>query len=215
VFGAIAELLDNAVDAGAKTLSISELCDSESNEPYALVFQDDGKGMSLGELHRMMSFGHCDKGESDIGKYGNGFKSGMSLRTRHRSVQPSRNMVVNVDNTTAQSTMQVRCVSAMMYWCSHRVPPPNPSGFYHSRFSTISKAMYDPSTSTPPSHHRHHQYQSLCNHSVSLFHLQVGIEPAADYSETNPLSKRPKPIREPWKPVCKSSFNGHGALRHP
>lgn len=32
--------------------------------------------MSFKALHKMLSLGHCSKGEKDIGKYGNGFKSG-------------------------------------------------------------------------------------------------------------------------------------------
>lgn len=32
--------------------------------------------MSFKALHKMLSLGHCSKGGKDIGKYGNGFKSG-------------------------------------------------------------------------------------------------------------------------------------------
>ena len=32
--------------------------------------------MDTTHLHLMLSFGHCSKAESDIGRYGNGFKSG-------------------------------------------------------------------------------------------------------------------------------------------
>jgi hypothetical protein len=32
--------------------------------------------MDSTQLHLMLSFGHCGKKESDIGRYGNGFKSG-------------------------------------------------------------------------------------------------------------------------------------------
>eukprot|EP01126_Amoeba_proteus_P035133 TRINITY_DN3530_c1_g1_i2.p1 TRINITY_DN3530_c1_g1~~TRINITY_DN3530_c1_g1_i2.p1 ORF type:complete len:310 (-),score=59.50 TRINITY_DN3530_c1_g1_i2:869-1798(-) len=71
VFGAFAELFDNSLDAGAVELTIDIL-----NEPLVkLVVQDNGCGMDGESLHSMMSFGHCFK-EGQIGRYGNGFKSG-------------------------------------------------------------------------------------------------------------------------------------------
>eukprot|EP01103_Thecamoeba_quadrilineata_P021521 TRINITY_DN9916_c0_g1_i1.p1 TRINITY_DN9916_c0_g1~~TRINITY_DN9916_c0_g1_i1.p1 ORF type:complete len:758 (-),score=174.92 TRINITY_DN9916_c0_g1_i1:136-2289(-) len=73
VFGAIAELIDNAVDAKANQFHI--IAEPEPS-PTRLIFQDNGRGMSPKILHKMVSFGHCSKGEGDIGKYGNGFKSG-------------------------------------------------------------------------------------------------------------------------------------------
>ncbi|XP_077977711.1 MORC family CW-type zinc finger protein 3-like [Glandiceps talaboti] len=78
-FSAIAELIDNAYDpdVAAKSLWIdvryirSELCFS---------FTDDGNGMNEGKLHKMLSFGFCEKvevnGHQPVGHYGNGFKSG-------------------------------------------------------------------------------------------------------------------------------------------
>eukprot|EP01051_Picozoa_sp_SAG22_P009167 SAG22_NODE_745_length_7499_cov_2.796622_3_plen_96_part_00 len=50
----------------------------------ALVVVDDGNGMNMDRLHKMLSFGYNDKvdrfggvnGVKPIGKYGNGFKSG-------------------------------------------------------------------------------------------------------------------------------------------
>ncbi|ELR13006.1 UBA/TSN domain containing protein, partial [Acanthamoeba castellanii str. Neff] len=53
-------------------------------DPFVLTFRDDGKGMTPLELHKMLSFGHCDKDQHvsvngqvmPIGHYGNGFKSG-------------------------------------------------------------------------------------------------------------------------------------------
>lgn len=44
-----------------------------------LTFTDNGQGMTPQVLHRMLSFGYCDKvevnGHKPIGHYGNGFKS--------------------------------------------------------------------------------------------------------------------------------------------
>eukprot|EP01087_Luapelamoeba_hula_P012790 TRINITY_DN3607_c0_g2_i1.p1 TRINITY_DN3607_c0_g2~~TRINITY_DN3607_c0_g2_i1.p1 ORF type:complete len:885 (+),score=147.41 TRINITY_DN3607_c0_g2_i1:92-2656(+) len=76
VFGAIAELLDNACDAHAHNVLIKLV---RKTQPY-MIISDDGEGMSPHELHKMMSFGHCSKEvyntDVPIGHYGNGFKSG-------------------------------------------------------------------------------------------------------------------------------------------
>lgn len=77
-FGAIAELLDNAVDEvqnGATFVSINKISNPHNGDP-ALVVQDDGGGMDPESLRRCMSFGFSDKQSgSTIGQYGNGFKT--------------------------------------------------------------------------------------------------------------------------------------------
>ncbi|XP_015694087.1 protein MICRORCHIDIA 6-like isoform X2 [Oryza brachyantha] len=77
-FGAVAELLDNAVDEvnnGATFVKIDKIKCSPIGE-YSLVIQDDGGGMNPESLRRCMSFGFSTKsGDSFIGQYGNGFKT--------------------------------------------------------------------------------------------------------------------------------------------
>ncbi|KFO19245.1 MORC family CW-type zinc finger protein 4 [Fukomys damarensis] len=78
-FGAIAELLDNAVDpdVSARTVFIDV---EEVKNKSCLSFTDDGCGMTPHKLHRMLSFGFTDKvikkSQCPIGVFGNGFKSG-------------------------------------------------------------------------------------------------------------------------------------------
>lgn len=77
-FGAIAELLDNAVDEvqkGATRVIIDKFVNPRNGDP-ALLIQDDGSGMDPESLRRCLSFGFSDK-QSDacIGQYGNGFKT--------------------------------------------------------------------------------------------------------------------------------------------
>ncbi|RRT54104.1 hypothetical protein B296_00038144 [Ensete ventricosum] len=78
VFGAIAELLDNAVDEicnGATFVKLDKIINPRSGSP-ALLIQDDGGGMDPESLRRCMSFGFSDKQScSAIGHYGNGFKT--------------------------------------------------------------------------------------------------------------------------------------------
>ncbi|XP_048136438.1 protein MICRORCHIDIA 6-like isoform X3 [Rhodamnia argentea] len=77
-FGAVAELLDNAVDEiqnGATFVVVDKTTNPRDGSP-ALLIQDDGGGMDPEALRRCMSFGFSDKKEkSAIGQYGNGFKT--------------------------------------------------------------------------------------------------------------------------------------------
>ncbi|URE24952.1 Histidine kinase-, DNA gyrase B-, and HSP90-like ATPase, partial [Musa troglodytarum] len=78
VFGAIAELLDNAVDEicnGATFVKLDKIINPRSGSP-ALLIQDNGGGMDPESLRCCMSFGFSDKQScSSIGQYGNGFKT--------------------------------------------------------------------------------------------------------------------------------------------
>ncbi|PSS35237.1 Protein MICRORCHIDIA like [Actinidia chinensis var. chinensis] len=77
-FGAIAELLDNAIDEirnGATFVAIDKTTNPRDGNP-ALLIQDDGAGMDPETIRRCMSFGFSDKKmKSSIGQYGNGFKT--------------------------------------------------------------------------------------------------------------------------------------------
>ncbi|XP_039144137.1 protein MICRORCHIDIA 6-like isoform X1 [Dioscorea cayenensis subsp. rotundata] len=77
-FGAIAELLDNALDEvhnGATFVALDKNINPQNGSP-ALLIRDDGGGMDPGSLRRCMSFGFSNKLlDSSIGQYGNGFKT--------------------------------------------------------------------------------------------------------------------------------------------
>ncbi|XP_019177569.1 PREDICTED: protein MICRORCHIDIA 2-like [Ipomoea nil] len=77
-FGAIAELLDNAVDEinnGATFVKVDRIYNMRDNSP-ALLFHDDGGGMDPGRLRKCMSLGYSSKtSNTTIGQYGNGFKT--------------------------------------------------------------------------------------------------------------------------------------------
>lgn len=77
-FGAIAELLDNAVDEihnGATFVKVDKVDIMKDNSP-ALLFQDDGGGMDPESLRKCMSLGYSSKkANTTIGQYGNGFKT--------------------------------------------------------------------------------------------------------------------------------------------
>ncbi|KAF8390454.1 hypothetical protein HHK36_024980 [Tetracentron sinense] len=74
-FGAIAELLDNAIQNGATFVVVDKISNPRDGRP-ALLIQDDGGGMDPESMRRCMSFGFSDKkSKSSIGQYGNGFKT--------------------------------------------------------------------------------------------------------------------------------------------
>ncbi|KAG7023121.1 Protein MICRORCHIDIA 6, partial [Cucurbita argyrosperma subsp. argyrosperma] len=77
-FGAVAELLDNAVDEipnGATFVNVDKILNARDGSP-ALLIQDDGGGMDPEAMRKCMSFGFSDKkSKSAIGQYGNGFKT--------------------------------------------------------------------------------------------------------------------------------------------
>ncbi|XP_022636271.1 protein MICRORCHIDIA 6 isoform X2 [Vigna radiata var. radiata] len=77
-FGAVAELLDNAVDeiqSGATFVIVDKTSNPRDGSP-ALLIQDDGGGMDPEAMRRCMSFGFSDKkSQFAIGRYGNGFKT--------------------------------------------------------------------------------------------------------------------------------------------
>ncbi|KAF5463054.1 hypothetical protein F2P56_019003 [Juglans regia] len=77
-FGAIAELLDNAVDEihnGATFVKVDKIDVMKDNSP-ALLFLDDGGGMHPERIRNCMSLGFSSKkSNTTIGQYGNGFKT--------------------------------------------------------------------------------------------------------------------------------------------
>ncbi|KAF7828908.1 protein MICRORCHIDIA 1-like [Senna tora] len=76
-FGAIAELMDNAVDEihnGATFVKVDKL-EMKDNSPALLVL-DDGGGMDPESIRKCMSLGYSSKkSKTTIGQYGNGFKT--------------------------------------------------------------------------------------------------------------------------------------------
>ncbi|XP_010533442.1 PREDICTED: protein MICRORCHIDIA 6-like isoform X2 [Tarenaya hassleriana] len=77
-FGAIAELLDNAVDEiqNGATFVIVDKTKNPRDGMAALLIHDDGGGMDPQAIRHCMGFGFSEKkSESAIGRYGNGFKT--------------------------------------------------------------------------------------------------------------------------------------------
>ncbi|KAM9034425.1 MORC family CW-type zinc finger protein 1 [Sarcophilus harrisii] len=79
LFGALAELLDNARDAGATRLDVFSVDNEKLQGGFMLCFLDDGYGMNPEEASDVIFFGMSKKRKAAsrfIGHYGNGLKSG-------------------------------------------------------------------------------------------------------------------------------------------
>ncbi|KAJ7385652.1 MORC CW-type zinc finger protein 3 [Desmophyllum pertusum] len=98
-FSAIAELIDNAYDPDVNASQLWIDVKKYNKYNYCLVFTDNGAGMGPEKLHKMLSFGFCDKvakkGHMPVGHYGNGFKSG--------SMRLGKDAIVFTKNGTTRS----------------------------------------------------------------------------------------------------------------
>lgn len=79
LFGALAELVDNARDAGATKINVFTTENADVRGGFTLNFLDDGEGMDPQDVANIVQFGRSSKrlsSENMIGQYGNGLKSG-------------------------------------------------------------------------------------------------------------------------------------------
>ncbi|XP_061459212.1 ATPase MORC2 isoform X2 [Rhineura floridana] len=79
LFGALAELVDNARDADATRIDIFTVHREDLRGGFMLCFLDDGAGMDSNDAASVIQFGKSAKRSPEstqIGQYGNGLKSG-------------------------------------------------------------------------------------------------------------------------------------------
>ena len=72
---AVAELVDNSVDAGAKHVSVALLVDQNNGRPHTIAVLDNGVGMSEEELKKCVQYGFSQPRQSarmPLGRYGVG-----------------------------------------------------------------------------------------------------------------------------------------------
>ena len=85
---AIADLVDNSIDAGARNVSIDIVADRDDSW---IRIADDGIGMSSAELDEAMRYGStCAYGERALGHFGLGLKTGSLSQCRRLTVASRR-----------------------------------------------------------------------------------------------------------------------------
>lgn len=91
---AISDLLDNSIAAGADTILVRFLCDSNRIRSLAII--DNGSGMSRQELKEAMRFGSSrDRERNSLGKFGMGLKLASFSHARSLSVLTRRREAVH------------------------------------------------------------------------------------------------------------------------
>jgi hypothetical protein len=128
-FGAVAELLDNAVDEiqnGATFVIVDKTSNPRDGSP-ALLIHDDGGGMDPEAMRRCMSFGFSDKNSKlSIGQYGNGFKTS-SMRLGADAIVFSRHL----NNGILTQSIGLLSYTFLMQTHLDRIVVPMVSGISH------------------------------------------------------------------------------------
>lgn len=88
---ALADIIDNSISAGAKTVSISFLFKRQSS---TISILDDGKGMNPEELDRAMRLGAIspldERAKTDLGRFGIGLKTASFSQCRRLTVKTKK-----------------------------------------------------------------------------------------------------------------------------
>lgn len=85
---AIAELVDNSIQAGAKTVTIDVCASGDPDHPMTVIVADDGVGMATADLRRALQFGGSSRfGDRDgLGRYGMGLPNASLSQCRRVEV---------------------------------------------------------------------------------------------------------------------------------
>ena len=85
---AIAEFIDNSIQAGARRVTIEVLRGEAAEHPIEIIIADDGGGMSPEELSQALTFGGSGRfgDRSSLGRYGMGLPNAALSRARRAEV---------------------------------------------------------------------------------------------------------------------------------
>jgi hypothetical protein len=85
---AVAEFVDNSLQAGARSIAIDVLASQDEEYPVELLVTDDGMGMDANELAAALTFGGSSRfgDRSSLGRYGMGLPNGALSRARRVEV---------------------------------------------------------------------------------------------------------------------------------
>ena len=125
---ALADLIDNSINAGATTVLIRFLHDGENVRSVAIV--DDGLGMSSAELNEAMRFGTLQKQDPlSLGKFGMGLKLSSLSHARSLTVYSRKNGRSSARRWTVDSIKRG--------WLCERIAAPVPARIMNSRWATL------------------------------------------------------------------------------
>jgi hypothetical protein len=85
---AVAEFVDNSLQAGARCISVSVVQGEDPKYPLEMMVTDDGWGMDVAALNRSLTFGGSSHfgDRSSLGRYGMGLPNGALSRARRVEV---------------------------------------------------------------------------------------------------------------------------------
>jgi transposase InsO family protein len=135
---AVADLVDNSVDAGASVVLIRFL--HTEGELVSLVVVDDGRGMPKRDIDRAMQFGgRRQYGDADIGMYGMGLKSASLSQAESVTVlsKAARSVPVGRRWTEAQAKAGWKCDVIPQDFVAAELQRPWLAGMDTSRSGTI------------------------------------------------------------------------------
>lgn len=102
---AIAELIDNSIQAGARTIHVSVVHSGDRLTPVEMSVVDDGSGMNASELGKCLRFGGSSRFDdrSSLGRFGMGLPNGTLSRARRVEVyswigQTCRHVALDIDD---------------------------------------------------------------------------------------------------------------------
>lgn len=85
---AVAELIDNAIQANAQTVEIDVIETDHDTSPISIRVVDDGAGMDSASLSNVLAFGHSSRFDdrTSLGRYGMGLPNGPLSRARRVTI---------------------------------------------------------------------------------------------------------------------------------
>ncbi|MHB8430067.1 MAG: ATP-binding protein [Acidimicrobiales bacterium] len=169
---AVADLIDNSVDAKAANVLVRFIHDGRSVQSVSVI--DDGNGMTGPELDTAMAFGaRTGKGDDSLGKYGMGLKSASFSQCEVLTVITSSNGIVQGRRWTAEKARCdwlceiLRSSAAASYLRGHadRVAAADHGTLVEwNRLDALSHSMQRPERMIET------RFQQLSNHLGLVFH---------------------------------------------
>jgi hypothetical protein len=200
---AIADLVDNSVDADASEVLIRFFHDRKS--VYSVAVIDNGWGMGEARIDQAMAFGaHAGKAEGDLGKYGMGLKSAsfsqcdvLTVVSRHRGVVSGRRWTAeNVRKDWICESIKSSAAEAHLAGQSDRVDTCTHGTLVQwDRLDAMSHSVERPSKTIEA------RFGQLSNHLGLVFHrflesgeLRIRLDATDPDSETRGFPQEIKPL---------------------